>query len=101
MGPLDPQGIHETGAVLGEEPGGIRHVGLIAPPQTPVVIDEDLKVFGEFRNLKDSPGGAAYAGPRDENKWVALAAKLIIEMDIVHFGPAAFDRLQFLHWKLP
>src|SRR3989304_5858703 len=45
----------------------------------------------------DAPGCQADAGAGDEHQRITLAVKLVVEVNVVDFNFAAFDRFQLLH----
>ena len=58
-------------------------------------------MFGELRHLRDAPRREADAGTGDENQRIALAVKLVVQVNVIDFDLAAFDRLEFVHDRLP
>ena len=56
-----------------------------------MVVDQNLIIFGELRHLKDAPGRTTDPRASDENKGVALAVELIVDIDIVYSNLSLFD----------
>src|SRR5690349_3673414 len=42
MGPFDAECVHETDTIFSKEPRRIMHVGLVAPPQTTMIVNKHL-----------------------------------------------------------
>ncbi len=94
VGFLDAQRIHQTDAVFGKKPGCVVHVRFVAPAQAAMIIDQNLIVLGKLRHLRDPPGGETDAGAGDQHQRIALPVKLVVEIYVVDFDFAAFDRLE-------
>ena len=54
-------------------------------------------MLGKLRHLKDPPWGAANAGAGDQHQRIPLAVDFVVEIYVVDFDFAAFDRLESLH----
>src|SRR4029077_3699224 len=97
VGFLDAERVHQTYAILGEQTSGIVDVRFVTSSQSPMVIDKDLIVLGKLRYLKNTPGGQANAGAGHQNQGISLAVKLVIEIHVIDFNFATFNRFGCFH----
>ncbi len=82
---LDPERVHKTGTVAGKQARRVRDIGLVAPAQAALIINQDLIVLGKRGHLKDAPGGEADTRAGDAHQRVALAVQFVVEIDVIDF----------------
>ena len=86
VGPGEPQRLHEIDAVVGEHPGRVVDVRLVATSRAPVVPGQHPEVFLEFRHLEDLPVVAGHAGAAHQHEGFATAVELVVEIQAADVG---------------
>ena len=86
--------IHQSDAILGEQPGGVMHIRLVAAAKAAMIVNQHLIMLGKFRHLRNTPGRQTDAGAGNQHERIAFTIEFIIQIDVVNFDFAAFDRFK-------
>jgi hypothetical protein len=86
VGLLDLERVHQRGGVVGHVRDRVRGGGLRAAARVAVVEDDDLKLAGQRRNLRERPKGGVVSDPHHQHQRLPLAVHFVVELLAVCTG---------------